>query len=646
MDSQETVVTHYAILIGINAYAQKPLKSCVGDVHNIKRYLEGVPYPVHTEIFTATGGTEPGSSSIVEDPSLWPTHQHVISALERVTSMAKAGDFIYIHFSGHGTRYEPSRDFSNESVGDLALVLLDEENIMPEKYLKGWKLAELVKNMVDKELAVTLVLDCCFSAAVYRREDPDVRFLPYDPTIGSGLIPRHGRAPEIGGQTNRDVSMLPNWLINPDGYAILTACGPHEEAREARFDGQKHGALSYFLLKSLETVGLAKKHKDIYDVLCAKFRKSPLSQNPVLYGNKGQGFFEHPGSGSITTTVPIIEKDGTLELQAGQAQGVSDGDQFALYPLGSVELGPRSQQDPVISQVTHTRAFTSDLQRLDTTPIYAKTGWIASALVRSSLRKLPIWLDVDVPRRDEWLTALKERSLDPHVDMAGRPFWIQVISKGNNESEILDESGQKIPNIPTISQDQAGTSYICDLIEHLARYKLVKALTNNAPEDPFQQSFDVHIVSRKGIIYPGILIELEHCDMVELVVENKGDQILYLFVYEMGPSWEIESVLRGSYEVIPPRQVERGFRGRSKRKLKMTVSEELRKLGYSECEDLVKVFVTSQPTSFDLLELPKLGEQAKRPVTSGGGRVGGDNMSEGWAAFNFPIRTSLKQVHI
>ena len=107
--------------------------------------------------------------------------------------------------------------------------------------------------MVDKGLKVTLILDCCFSGSVYRRDDPGIRFLPYDPDIDlkfrSDVVNSADNG--TGGSVSRDVSMLPNWLINPNGYAILAVCGPQEVARERKFDGQICGMLSYFLLATL-----------------------------------------------------------------------------------------------------------------------------------------------------------------------------------------------------------------------------------------------------------------------------------------------------------------------------------------------------------------------------------------------------------
>ncbi len=448
MGDQHITVTHYAILIGINAYPDRPLQGCVRDVQNIKTYLEGVSNSIHIQMFTATKSANPESTNPTEDPILWPTYHNATSALEKATTLAKAGDVVYIHYSGHGTRGTPCSEFSKKSTGDLALVLLNKGKENDVRYLWGPRLALSLKAMVDKGLVITLVLDCCFSASVYRRDDPSARFLLYDAEIDSEFLLdlEKGTEDGAGGLASREASMLPNWLINPDGYAILVACGPHEEALERKFDGQMHGTLSYFLLRTLkECGGLRKKHKDIYDHLRANFRNSAPQQNPVLYGNTSQGFFANTNSEITASTVPIIEKqDGGLELQAGRAHGVSDGDRFALCLLGSAESNSGLRGDLVIAKVTQARALTSKLELLDTTSIRVQTGWIAKSLTRFSLHRFPIRLASGIPHQGEWLTALKGRSLNVCIGVDDQPFSFHVVLNSNKEYEILDESDQRI----------------------------------------------------------------------------------------------------------------------------------------------------------------------------------------------------------
>ena len=238
----------------------------------------------------------------------------MVSNLGKTTSLAKADNFVYVHFSGHGTTCEPFKyalnlsiegmapvpsKFSNPSTGDLALVVLEATTEIETRYLRGEELGSLIKRMVDKGLIVTLVLDCRFSGSVMR-DDSSVRHVRYDPHIDTVYPPASGLSDE--GKASRTIyrnaSMRSNWLVDPGGYTILAACGPAEIAKEIVFNGQKRGALSYLLLKTLNSLSyVGCKQLHIYLLLCASFRKAQEQfpnkriPNPMFYGNKTLGFF-------------------------------------------------------------------------------------------------------------------------------------------------------------------------------------------------------------------------------------------------------------------------------------------------------------------------------------------------------------------
>jgi hypothetical protein len=125
---------------------------------------------------------------------------------------------------------------------------------------------------------------------------------------------------------------------------------------------------------------------------------------------------------------------------------------------------------------------------------------------------------------------------------------------------------------------------------------------------------------------------------MELIVENLGEATLYIYVYDLSPLWQVKGILHASYEAIPARNNELRFTGRSSKKIRMTIPSVMS--GCSSCEDIVKVFITSRPSSFESLELPSLDEVGKTNVRN---RVSRPNIqdSEDWMALDFHIRTSL-----
>jgi hypothetical protein len=139
---------------------------------------------------------------------------------------------------------------------------------------------------------------------------------------------------------------------------------------------------------------------------------------------------------------------------------------------------------------------------------------------------------------------------------------------------------------------------------------------------------------------------------LQLEIENKGgtrENNLYLHVYTMSSSWQVENILSGDYVVIPPhssnksKEFRKGSDGMWKKKLRMTIPKEVKQKGEKHCNDIIKIFLTTQPTSFLSIELPELGGLLERNTVSRtrGGHHGGS--FEAWAALSFHIYTYIKQ---
>ncbi|KAF5000100.1 hypothetical protein FDECE_11286 [Fusarium decemcellulare] len=641
-----TDTSHYAVLIGIDAYPSSPLNSCVRDVEAIKKLLEDQLSSVDVQTLKASRSPTTERGVQADDPEVWPTCRNLELAFERVTSRAKPGELVYIHYSGHGTRTRPCFDLSNKSTGDLALVLLEGEQ-SKNVILRGPRLASLLKSMTDKGLIVTIVLDCCFSASVYRNSDlgDNIRFLPYDFERSQSLLDLDDDfGDKVMRSGIRDGCMRDNWLVNPDRYTILAACGPHENAKggfDIREKSQRYGILSYFLIKSLSDHGLKRRHKDIHRHLCARFRQSCVPQHPVLYGNGEQGFFGQVDLDGGTRPICIVKRDDSIQLLAGRAHGIHEGDSFNISP--SVLKANRSAEKCGVAKITRAGPLTSDLRLLDIPPSL-QTGWIAEPLTSSYLARFYVQLAPNLPCYEQLVAALSRRSIAVGTRVSTDQVPALQIRLGlSNDYEIRDASGLEIISIPVIQQDASEIDHICNVVEHVARFRMIRDLVNETPTTALQESCQVQIVQGERAFRPGELIEARHNSPVEVTVNNTGPTVLYAHVYDLGPCWQVKNILRGTYEAIPPQKHPSdsgGVRsmGRTSRKIKMTVPPVMHKQGF--CMDIIKIFITSQATSFDSLELPNLDELAKKKA---GGRLThpGAEVSEDWMVANFLIRTSI-----
>ena len=171
----------YALLIGVDYYyayplpgnlAYRSLGGCVRDINKVYNFLTS---RIQMDPATITKLTSSiGNGGPVEAPADLPTYTNIVSAFQELTNKAKAGDQIYIQYSGHGGR---TTTMFPALKGDGAF---DEGLVPPDigkpgdsnaRYLRDVEIHNLVQRLVDKEVILTVVFDCCHSGGATRNID-------------------------------------------------------------------------------------------------------------------------------------------------------------------------------------------------------------------------------------------------------------------------------------------------------------------------------------------------------------------------------------------------------------------------------------------------------------------------------------------
>ena len=567
---------------------------------------------------------------------------------------------MYIHFSGHGTTETPS---------SVALVLFDESK--GSCCLRGKDLANFLKNMVEAGLVVTLVLDCCFSGGVLRNDDR-IRTIDYRQTMDQSCAPEPTADIQTLSEPIRDANLLPDWIVNPRGYSILSACGEQEIAKELTVNGKKRGALSYFLIRALSSLRrkrVAITRQSLYEHLCVMFHAYWPSQTPMLFGNAKMVFLRFTTSKKYGTFTPVYREKvhNGLRLEAGSAHGVNNGDEYALYPFATAEDGLNDvKRAPVRFKVGEVGGFTSELICCDSSTSMAmdkvETGWKAKRLTQVSPRKIPVRL----PCRD-----FDNISEGPPLRLwakhqVGESYVFNATVNDEEETyEILDASDQNIPHLPKISRHRkTATTEVRHILDHLTTFKYFEGIQNRIPQPEFENSFKIDVKMELKdkthlTIEKGGFIHVDDGDKLVLSLQNLGSQSLYLALFDLGPSWEICSLLqkegKGDFKVISPKGLER--KGEAVIKWNMSVPKSHQPDGF--CEDVMKIFVTNRSTSFTHFKLPKLSASLEDidETTRGSHtllsefmaeitsqfRDTDDTTMENWFSQNFLVRTSVKR---
>ncbi|KAE9363031.1 hypothetical protein N431DRAFT_489969 [Stipitochalara longipes BDJ] len=618
-------ITKYAVLVGVDSYPHAPsLFGCVQDVEDVSSYLRTSHSPVIETRFTAPVPHHPPALTPSGDSTSKPTYKNFVSRLEEITKSAKQGDFVYIHFSGHGVRRSaktPGYQYQDSESPDVALVFLDEER--GERYLYGIELACLLDLMVAKGL-VMVVLDCCYAGGVKRHDDRQsgIRGTDWNDDICSAypvVNSLHKRPPHD--DVDRDADWQWNWLLAPKNYTLIAACAPHELAHESTLNGKCRGVLTYHLLSALS---LRKNyeptvHRSLHLQVLSSMRVRWPNQTPILLGNRSAIFLGGETNSSVIDHLGIWRKQGKLFISAGAAQGVCVGDLYAVYPFDALQTQALVDSASIIKvQVVLVDGLESQVFQVGGQSMNAdiKEGWRAEPLTRFSVQKTTVALDqvADGHIRDQIRHEVTQRHTLQLSDMNSKieaPMY-HIRNNERNELEILGASLDALETLPALqtSQDNAFKD-IADMMDHVARFKFIESIQNRLSPPFLEKGFTIHFEDEnKNVMEEGALT-IPDGGIFKFVFTNTSYMPLYLSIYNLTPLWQVKGLLQtggaGYYRIVEPKKSAAEESGKKTLTIGMEIPHFLANKGIRETVDVLKIFVTARPVvSFHTLELPKL----------------------------------------
>jgi hypothetical protein len=633
-----------ALLIGVDFYfpnslpgggSYTSLGGCVRDVSHVEAFLKrtlGVPEERILKLTASNTGTEKPP----EPREQWPTYENMVAKFKNLAARAQPGDQVYIHYSGHGGRTSTAYpDLKGAGTLDEALVPTDIGN-STSRYLRDVELAYLLKDMVDRGLLVTVVLDSCHSGGATRgigkatpRGIADIDTGPRrtDSLVASPEELAAAWLRQTGGAT-RAAKPASGWMVAPQGYTFLAACRANEYAYEDFFDSkEKNGALTYWLLNSLRTMSPNTSYKMLHDRILAKIRSWMEAQTPQLQGEGDRAVF---GAEHIKPyfAIPVMKVDETrnrVALNAGEAHGLRTGTLLAIYPQGTSTAGFASTKGrqalvQVVELVEDADCWAEITERYGTDAI--EQGAQAVLLGNVDMR---MQRTVGIVLEDETLREGMEAAIVTHGTGFIRPamqdepvdFQVAIVKPGDDGHriyEIWDRKGTTIPNLrPAIrSTDPRAAEKIAKRLVHLAKYRNVQALDN--PDPTMAQKLRVELIGaptddesgHTPIFRPGEVATLKVHNTLQPNPNDLNDptRILNVTILDLQPDWGITQIFparAGSSHLLQP--------GKS---VELKFGAQLPE-GYSENTDILKVFATQKTTNFRWLELPVL-DQPPEPM--------------------------------
>ncbi|MGB3509731.1 MAG: caspase family protein [Microcoleaceae cyanobacterium] len=636
----------YALLIGIDFYFPhklsdgsyyKNLRGCVRDINHVEAFLKNRLQVPQTQILKLTASNVEGSTKPSEPKELWPTYENMVAKFQEITEKAQPQDQVYIHYSGHGGR--AATIYSNlkgEDGIDESLVPTDIGN-SEARYLRDLELAKLLENMVDKGLVVTVALDSCHSGGAARKigDDCDIRRSetgavdttprPTESLVASGdELAQTWQSLTQNNQNTRNITSS-GWLPEPKGYTLFAACRDNEYAYETDFDGERHGALTYWLLRSLEKLGTGVSAKTLHNRVFAKVHTQFEKQTPMLQGENNRTFF---GNNVVSPqfTVPVIQVDleeNLVQLNAGQAHGLRKGSEFAIYPPGTADFTKIDRRLALvkITQLGAVNSWATITQMLAESKIEdIEDG--APALLLSPSVKLVRKIRLLSPEEQNQASGIDYKVALQAIEsaMPEGKGWVELVSGDETadyqvsinklgEYEILDRAGIPIANLrPALEVSNPNAASIVKRLVHLSKYHATIDLDNHDQVSPLKGKIEVELFALPNDFEPGDPEEfipfndsgnvptLDVGQFAYLYIRNKSSLPLNITVLAIQPDWSIKKgyPTGTAFQIVG-----------SGKEVKWRIQTSLPN-GYQEGTDILKVFATIDGTSFDWLELPAL----------------------------------------
>jgi hypothetical protein len=445
--ANQTWAERYALLVGVSGYPQgsgiDPLPGARNDIELMKGVLARKRFEADKITILADGI---GGAPV-------PTRANILSTLDALVAKTTKGDFIYLHFSGHGAQQpainlpkdaDPEPDDKSEIFLPIDVGKWNDDKATVDHAIVDHELVSRLRQLTDRGAFVWSVIDACHSASLVRGGDT-VTFRGVSPqTLG---IPAEAwaRARKISGSTRGSVEVDRDGLGLPlrqstgeSAYVSFYAAQPWERAPEMLMPrgssatdttARPYGVLTYTLAEALSSLeGVT--YRQLGDYILQRYAVQALGERPtpVYSGSR----LEVPVFGQAGTgTPPILQwpvkvEDGKVLVMAGVLSELTEGTGLIIVPTPVAE----DRAATANAEVIHADPFQAELRLSAVSPstplvMPAARDAVYARLVRPSLSYR---LRVAKPKHIEGKTAnrvmVAVNSLAVNPGAAPRIDWV------------------------------------------------------------------------------------------------------------------------------------------------------------------------------------------------------------------------------
>jgi hypothetical protein len=455
----------YALLVGINEYADPKitnLAGCVNDVRAAAAFLEERRRP----------GTRLMLKELVNGQA---TGAAIVDGIRVHLRRAGPGDVALFWFSGHGSTAPVGTYWRLEPNGtELQTLVCVDSRVDGRPELLDKELGVLLDELAERGCHVVAVLDSCHSGGGTRDGSARPALDETARSVERATTPwSYTLVPDLA---ERYASGAP-----PVRHVLLAACRPEEKAREYLVDGVCHGRFSRALLDVLNGAPADTTVWEIVALARNAVERGCATQRPMVFpagwGLANASLF---GGGMFSDPPTFTMRHGRdgWQVNAGEAHGMVagrtrlaiDGDPARALQVTEIQTG-RSQVAPLGWSPDPDQVYRLVIARPARTTLF---GIAAN------------------PVPDEFAALRTAVGADPSIDFVDVTQAELILTPELSGVRLTSRDNQQIVTLPTVPS-------AADLL-HIARWWRVRTLSSD--DSRIRYGIVLEVVERK----PGELI--------------------------------------------------------------------------------------------------------------------------------------------
>ena len=453
------------------------------------------------------------------------TRERLLQACRRLIDACGPDDAAVLYYAGHGA-WSPE-----PGVGFQFLVPVDFDRSTEEDFrgITSLELSGLLEALTARTRNVTVVLDCCFAARMFRGLDLVPRALPQVPLplVRAHVQRLQARNVPLGGR---------HLESNPHAVRLVASAldAPAYEYTNAR--GVRTGLLTDAFL---EVLAEARGLRVTWGQFGRRVRERVLArcppQRPELEGPSRRWLFQLEEA-EQERSLAYYPEHNRHWLRGGRLHGVHLGDEYAVMPLGAP--GPEEGQALALARVIEVLGGTCRVELDRRMGGTLPTGAPAFPL-RTVQPRRPVAVEAPREAGDAFFPRLHEGLLAsalvrPTAEDETAPL-LACVQRGDRGVDVFDQGGDRV--VQPLPPMPSRVGEVVRVLEFLARAQALRELEDGDGAERLLEPFELEwgrVRAGQALRLPSAGACLHTQERIYVRFQNRSRARLHVSVLDVG----------------------------------------------------------------------------------------------------------------